>query len=271
MDQTPPRLDRQRLSTLAALVALAYGLIRVVVLPAARADLAVFGLLIRFDFNTPFFMLVLAAALAVAGADWLIRSHPYAAQASPTIEHWVIPGLAALGVGAILARIPNGLPFATGLVLAAGLLVAVVAAEFFVLDVSDPRHDLAAIGLRALAYLLLVGALFAILATGLRAVFAVPLVMASSMSVAWRLIRLGDPAKSAWQHGAIIGLIAAEIAWALHYWWIPPLREALVLGLIVYLATGIVLAQRQGTLDRRRAFEYGVVCVITLAVIFAFA
>lgn len=256
---------------MAALVTLAYGLIRVVVLPAARAEFAIFGLLIRFDFNTPFFMLVLAAALAVAGADWLIRSHPHASQASPAIEHWVIPGLAALGVGALLARIPNGLPFAVGLVLAAGLLVAVVAAEFFVLDASDPRHDLAAFGLRALASLLLVGALFVILATGLRAVFAVPLVLAASLSVAWRLIRLGEPTKPAWQHGAIIGLIVAEIAWALHYWWIAPLREALVLGLIVYLSTGIVLAQRQDNLDRRRAIEYGVVCILALALIFAFA
>jgi hypothetical protein len=271
VDHTPPRLDRQRLSSLAALVLLAYGLIRVVVLPAARAEFAIFGLLIRFDFNTPFFMLVLAAALAVAGADWLIRSHPYAAQSKPTVEHWVIPGLAALGAGAILARIPNGLPFAAGLSLAAALLVAVVAAEFFVLDVTDPRHDLAAIGLRALACLLLVGALFAVLATGLRAIFAVPLVMASSAAVAWRLIRLGDPANPAWQHGSIIGLIATEIAWALHYWWIEPLREALVLGLIVYLATGIVLAQRQGSLKPRRAIEYGLVGAVSLVIIFAFA
>ncbi len=66
-------------------------------------------------------------------------------------------------------------------------------------------------------------------------------------------------------------MIAAEIAWALHYWWIEPLREALVLGLIVYLATGISLAQRQGNLDGRRALEYGLVGAITLAVIFAFA
>jgi hypothetical protein len=263
-----PRLDRQRLSTLAALVLLSYGLIRVVVLPEVQAQVTFLGLVVRIDINAPLVLLSLAAALAVAGADWLIRVHPHMQPGQVAFEHWVVPGLAALGVGAILTRIPDGAPFWIGLGLAAVLLVSVIAAEFIVVDPADPRFDPAAIGLRALSYLLLIGTLFAIRAAGMRAAFAVPLILVASGAVAWRLLRLTDPLAPQWLHGALIGGVTAQIAWGLHYWPISPLREALLLGTLVYLAGGIVEARRGPRLERRQAVELAVVGAVALAAIF---
>ena len=251
-----PQPDRDRLSVLTALVLLAYTLLRIVVLPTLTAEFSLLGLLIRLELNTRMVLLSLSAALTVAGADWLIRAHPWYQPNQPTIEHWVVPGLAALGAGAILARIPEGPGWWLGLVLAASLLIAVLATEFIVLDPDDPRYDGASVGLTALSYLLLVGALFATWATGLRATFAIPLVLAACTAVAWRLLRLQQPQSPVLTHAALIGIATSEIAWALHYWPIPPLRVSLLLGLGVYLGAGLALAHLRREMNRATALEF---------------
>jgi len=65
-----PQPDRDRLSTLTALVILSYALIRIVVLPIFSAELTFAGLIFEFKVDTRLIMLTLAAALTVAGADW---------------------------------------------------------------------------------------------------------------------------------------------------------------------------------------------------------
>lgn len=259
-----PQPNRDRLSVLTALVLLTYALLRIVVLPTLTVEFGLVGLLLRFELNTRIVLLSLSAALTVAGVDWLIRAHPWYQPNRPTVEHWMVPGLAALGAGTILARIPEGPAWWLGLVLAASLLVAVLATEFIVLDPDDPRYDVASVGLTALSYLLLVGALFAIRSTGLRATFAVPLVLAACAAVAWRLLRLQQPESPALLHAGLIGIVASQVAWALHYWPIPPLRASLILGLGVYLGTGLALAHLRREMDRASALEFSTVGAVAL-------
>jgi hypothetical protein len=267
MAQELPQPDRNRLGVVMALVLLTYALLRVVVLPSLTAEVRLLGLIVRVEFNTRFVMLTLAAALTIAGADWLIRAHPWLEPGESTREHWVIPGLAALGVGAILARIPEGPAWWLGLLLAAALLAAVLATEFIVVKDEDPRYDGASVGLTALAYLLLVGSLFAIRATGLRATFAIPLFFLASTAVSWRLLHLQQPHTPMWRYAALIGLIIAQLAWGLHYWPVSPLREALVLGLGVYLGMGLALAHERQEFDRGTTIELSSVGAIALAAI----
>jgi hypothetical protein len=267
VDHELPQPDRDRVSTLTALLLLTYTLIRIVTLPSYEAEFTLLGLLIRLELNASFVMLTIAALLAAAGSDWLIRSHPAVKDGGIRPEHWVIPGLAALGTGAILIRIPEGPGLWIGLILTAALLVAVLMSEFIVLDPEDPRHDTAAIGLTALAYLLLVGALFVIRATGLRAAFAIPLPPIACGAVAWRLLRLARIRTFAFRYALLISGITAQIAWGLHYWPLPPLRGALLLGLIVYLGNGLALAHEGGMLERIRIIEFAVVGVIGIAAV----
>lgn len=271
MDLDLPQPDRDRVSTLTALLLLTYTLIRIVTLPSYETEFSFLGLLIRLELNASLVMLTIAAFLAAAGSDWLIRSHPAVKNGSTRPEHWVIPGLAALGTGVILVRIPEGPALWLGLILTAALLVAVLVSEFIVLDAEDPRHDTAAIGLTALAYLLLIGALFAIRATGLRAAFAIPLTFCACAAVAWRLLRLARIKTSAVRYGLLISTIAAQISWGLHYWPLPPLRGALILGLVVYLGNGLVLAHEEGNLGRIRIIEFAVVGVIGLTAVLMLA
>jgi hypothetical protein len=265
-----PRPDRDRLSVLTALVLLTYTLLRIVVLPSLQAEVSLLGIAIRVEFNTRFVLLTLAAALTAAGTDWLIRAHPWWQPDRATRVHWVIPGMAALAIGAVLARIPEGPTWWLGLGLAAALLAALLVTEFVVFDPDDPRYDGASVGLTALAYLLLVGSLFALRATGMRATLSIPLVFLACSAVAWRLLQLQQPEKPVLRYALLVGVGAAEIGWGLHYWPISPLRMALLLGLGVYVATGLSLAHLRRQVGRATWMEYSVVGSLALAAILIF-
>lgn len=268
MDRQLPQPDRERLSVLTALVLLTYALLRIVVLPGLSAQVSFLGLLIRLEIDTRMILLTLVAGLAAAGGDWLIRSHPWWKPGQSTFAHLVIPALAALVVGAILARVPEGPAWWVGLLLGAALLVATLATEFIVFDSDDPRYEGASVGLTALAYLLLVASLFWLRATGLRATFSVPLAFLVCSMVPWRLLRLQQPHTRVLPYALFIGVIAAQIAWGLHYWPMEPLRTALVLGLGVYLGTGLVLAHLRREVDRATGLEFSVLGLTALAAIF---
>jgi hypothetical protein len=268
-----PQPDRDRLSTLTALVILTYALIRIVVLPIFSAELAFAGLIFEFEVDTRLIMLTLVAALTVAGADWLLRSHPALKPGDQTFEHWIVPGMTALAAGIILTRLPGGTAVWIGLAAGATLLMAVLLAEFLIHDPADPRHDLAAVVLRTLAYLLLVGILFTMHAVDLRSVYRVPLSLAVVMVISWRLLQIptsGDD-QAAVVFALIVGGISAQLVWALHYWPLPSFRFALLVGLFVYISNGLMETMRAGEMSRARLIEFASVALVGLTGILVFS
>ncbi len=267
MDLPLPKPDQDRLSSMTALILLTYGLVRVIQLPSLEWEFSFLGLLIRLEFETRTFMVLLAGALSFAGADWLVRSHPRAQELTPGVEHRVVPGFAALGAGAILTRVPAGAPLAAGLVAAGILLAAIFWAEFVVFDASDPRRDWASLGLRTLSFLLLVGAFVIIRISGLRAAFAVPLVFLSSAAIAWRWLKLERHVGIEAVLAPTIGWVVAQIAWGLHYWPLSPVRGALILGATSYLSLGLAWGHLAARWDRNMLLELGLVALGSVAVL----
>jgi hypothetical protein len=265
-----PAPNSDRLSTLTALVLLTYALIRIVSLPTYEAEFVVFGVLIRIVLNTRLIMLTVAALLTAAGADWLVRSHPANSPELSTLPHLIVPGLAALGAGAILTRLPQGLALWIGLPLGALVIVGVLYAEFLVIDRDDERFGLASIGLRTLAYMLLVGSFFTLGATGQRAVYSVPVALLAISAVTWRLELLaGHALRAAILDALVAGVIGGQILWAAHYWPITPVRLALSIGLLVYIENGLVDTYRKEEFSRGRVFEFAVLALIGYGAIFA--
>lgn len=262
-----PQPDLDRLSTLAALVLLTYGLVRVIELPTLGLDLTGLGMVIPLSINTRTIMLALAAALAVVGSDWLAEAHPMAPRGRGAIEHWILPGLASYGFGTLLTRVPEGPTLWIGLILAAVALVAVFVAEFIAIDPGDPRRRMALVGLEALAYLLLLQVAFSIRLLNLRGVFSIPILLGSGSAIAWRLLRLRQPAKRVLLHGSSVGWGLAQLGWALHYLPLPPLRGALLLTLAFYVALGLGDAALEGPRLSRRAAEYGLIGALGLGAI----
>ncbi|NIM93704.1 MAG: hypothetical protein GTO18_08335 [Anaerolineales bacterium] len=260
-----PRLER--ISVLTILVLLTYGLIRMIELPTVAFEAAILGLLIEVDFETQSLFLILAAALAAAGTNWLIMGHPYSKYVRH-VENWVIPTFAAVAIGVFVIRIPPGPFLWLGVVLGALLLVIVFTAEFIVSFPRDPRYELVAIGLNGLAFLLLAAAFFAIFALQLRAIFAIPLVFVATFLITWRLLRLSYPDVRLWLWALIIAVIAAQIATGLHYLPLVPLRVSLLLGVTVYLSYQFILSHLRRELKLGILVEYIVVGMISLVAIF---
>ncbi len=262
-----PQPDLDRLSTLAALLLLTYGLVRIIELPTLGLDLTLLGLVIPLTLNTRTVMLALAAALTVVGADWLAEAHPQAPQGRKAIEHWILPGLASFGSGVLLTRVPEGSALWIGLVVTAVALMAVFVAEFIAIDPDDPRRRTALVGLEALAYLLLLQITFSIRLLNLRGVFALPILFGGGAAIAWRLLRLRQPTRRVLLHGASIGWGLAQIGWALHYWPLPPLQGALILTLAFYIGLGLAATILEAATLRHRALEYSLIGLLGMVAI----
>lgn len=267
MNNELPHPDRDRLSILIALVLLAYSLIRIVSLPTAVLQYSLLGLLFRFEIDTGTVMIALATLLSVSGADWVIRTHPEVGDSQGSLEHWILPALAAMGIGVIVIRLPAGLLLATGLLSAAILFGVIIRWEFISADLNDPRLPGARLGLRIVSFLLLTGTLFAIFATGARAIVAIPSVFLASLGVSWRVLRLQLKRRPLWQFALLNGWLVAQLSWGLHYWPAPPIQEAIVLTVAAYMGNELLEGHLRGAFALRRGVEIIAIGLITLAVI----
>jgi len=262
-----PSLDR--LSVLTAVILLAYALARALDLPTRAVGTTLFGSAVGIELNGPVLMLLLVAALISAGADALIRSHPrlegwtrYA-----TAIHWILPGATALALGSVLNRTPDGPLWWLGLGLSAVALIAVLVAEYTVVDRADAAWDLAALGLTALTFALAL-VLFALLhSLSARALISASAAGLFAAALALRLFVLKDAAPGeAALYAAVVGLITAEAVWALNYWRVSASSATLLALVPFYLSAGIAQQQLAGRLNRRLWIEYAVVGALGLAV-----
>lgn len=266
-EQRPPLPERDQIAALTALILLAYGLIRIVTLPAGLIELEALGLLVRLEFNARLVMVGLAGALAAIGSEWVMHSHPISSVRSPGLGSRVLPGLAALSAGGILSLLPLGPLWVLGLALAGGLIFAVLLAEFVVLDREDARTPQAGAAIRLLGVLIAVGVAYAVRANQLRAIFLVPAVFAVVALVCWRAIGLAVPRSRQRPYAIACGLLAAQLAWGLHYWPIRPVQLALLVGLVSYLGSGLGIANLRGRLRPDLLYEFSAVAVATVAVV----
>jgi Protein of unknown function (DUF5656) len=245
------------LSALAALVLLAIALVRIVSLPELETQIEAFGLVVRLRLSTDLVLIGLASAVTVTGADWMVRSHPLLQGVARRYDHLVLPGLWTLASGVVLTALPEGPGLWLGLPLTAALLLAVLVAEFIVVDPEDPRAEAASLALRALGIAFLAISLAGILGHDTRAIFAVPAALVSGSAVAWRALRLRGPTRRAPLYALLVGTVIAQLAWALHYSPVSPLQGAILLAVAGYFTLGAVEAHAGGQLTLRRALEYG--------------
>jgi hypothetical protein len=239
-----------------------------VVLPSIETELQFLGLLIEIEFRTQSIMLILAAALAAVGTDWLIQAHPQRERTRLAAENWVIPALAALAVGVIVIRVQSGISLWIGLLLSALLLIAIFSAEFIVSYPDDPRYEWVASILTGLALLLLTAAFVTIYTTQLRALFAVPLTFFAGSIVSWRVLKLNLPSSRVWPWAILISSVTSQMAVGLHYWPISALPISLLLGLTHYVCYRLVSVHMMDELKRADFLENTIVASIALIGIF---
>lgn len=257
-----PHPDLDRLSSLSALLLLAYGSVRLATLPTYTAEVGMLGLVVPIVVNTRLVMLVMAAALSTLGADWLVGSHPALDGRRTPLVKLVVPGLAAVGIGAFLTGIPTGPAFWMGLPLGAAVLMLAFTAEFYVTDREAPHFTSWSLVLHILAYLLLLEIFFAARATALRSIFVVPVSFTTATAVGWRLLSLQADKPEIRDIALIAGWIAAQLSWGLHYLPVRPIQGAILVTLVLYVTLTLMSRYITGDLDLREAIMTAAVSLI---------
>src|SRR3972149_3995643 len=102
-------INRERLSVLVALILLSLSLMPLIESPTGGIGTSFLGTPLRLEFSGTTLVALLAASLACAGVDTLMRAHPLVRRGEVTLvlPHWIMPGLAVVVASQILGNITN--------------------------------------------------------------------------------------------------------------------------------------------------------------------
>ena len=237
-----------RFAIVSAAIMLAFALTQLISFPARQLAFSVFGIQLNFifDFNTV--ITLLTAALAAAGMDWLLLSHPDKDQYESRwayLRHWIMPVLTSLVIGIALNAFAGEALWWIVFLLGSLLLMAVFVAEYNVVPSEGIRHPLARIGLTGLSFALFLLLAIALYAANLRLYLRLPLLGLCALLVISRSIylRVGR-----WEvlWALVNSLILAEVAVGFHYLPLPPIQIGLYLVGIAYGLTSMVTAIKEG-------------------------
>lgn len=270
MAERIPRLNRDRLSVLIALILLTSVLFRFVQLPRVTRQFHLLGSPLEVNLTGTGLLVVLVAGLAAMGARYVLAAHPDAPDRLPRPLYfsWVLPGLLG-GMAAYLVELaPGEAVWGGGLLLAMLLIGLAVAAEFVALSPRHPASTRARLGLNILAYLLALLFFYMVYRTRARSLVTATEVTLVAFLLALDLLGVAEArAARVVLYSAVIGLLVGEATWAMNYWRLDNWTAGLLLLLFFYLATGIV---QQYLLDRLRPavlLEFGLVTAAVLALV----
>ncbi|MBO9371014.1 MAG: hypothetical protein J7575_08010 [Chloroflexi bacterium] len=270
MAERIPRLNRDRLSVLIALILLTSVLFRFVQLPQVTRRFHLLGSPLEVNLTGTGLLVVLVGGLAAMGARYILAAHPDAPDRlpRPLVFSWVLPGLMG-GMAAYLVELaPTEVVWAGGLLLAMLLIGLTVAAEFAALSPRHPAATRARLGLNILAYLLALLFFYLIYRTRARSLVTATEITLVAFLIALDLLGVAETrATRVVLYSGIIGLLVGEATWALNYWRLDNWTASLLLLLFFYLATGIT---QQYLLDRLKPavlLEFGLVTAAVLTLV----
>ncbi len=270
MAERIPRLNRDRLSVLIALILLTSVMFRFVQLPQVTRRFHLLGSPLEVNLTGTGLLVVLVGGLAAMGARYILAGHPDAPDRlpRPLVFSWVLPGLIG-GMAAYLVELaPTEVVWAGGLLLAMLLIGLTVAAEFAALSPRHPAATRARLGLNVLAYLLALLFFYLIYRTRARSLITATEITLVAFLIALDLLGVAETrAVRVVLYSGIIGLLVGEATWALNYWRLDNWTASLLLLLFFYLATGIA---QQYLLDRLKPavlLEFGLVTAAVLTLV----
>jgi hypothetical protein len=245
MDEHQHLPDINRLSILVAVVLLAYALMPFVNVPERGVFFQLPGVFIVIRLTFPALISVVAALLAATGSTWLFEDHPHFRDRRARI-YWLLPGLTAWVVGTTLGTLEVSLQWWAVFAMGALLLVAVMLAEYIVLDDYDIRHAPASAALTAVSFGLFLILAVATRAAGLRLyeILATLVPSVALLSLRTLFLRLNGRWRIAWATG--IALFIGQLMIGLFYLPVPPLRFALLLTGAAYAVTAIAGGIEEG-------------------------
>lgn len=219
-------------------------------------------------------ILLAVVALAGLGTDGILRSHPRAQLTGPadTAPFLFVPVLLALAAGLFLEEVEAVSGYAT--IPAVAAASAVFAAALYAEYVSVMSHGASYAAGRLLLNIITYVAAFIFYAVVyaydvalLPSAFAIGLF---SMLLAVEVFRESEAdAYRALIFSAVIGLVVAEVHWALYFIALEDFLAGVLLLMVFYQATGLIQHHLTGHLDRRIAMEFSAVTAVGVVVVIA--
>lgn len=243
---------------LAAAILLAYALSRFVQLPGWEAGFQLPGLYVSIPINVQTIVTLLVAGMTATGANWLLSDHPRLGQKN-RVEHWLLPALTAWVIGLPLYQMPLGPPWWVGFALGAGLLMLVLVAEYIAVDPQDVRQPVAAAGLTAVSFALLMALAISLRFTGQRLSLILPALTLAVGLVSLRTLNLRLHGRWLFFQAAVVALVVGQMGAALYYWPLSPVSYGLILLGPAYSLTSLIAGLEEGEPLRQAIVEPAVV------------
>ena len=143
--------DSGKLSTVSAMVILAYTLLPFTRASTQRINLSILGFLVDFQLNMYVLVSLLVALLTAFGMDWMLRDHPFFNNQG-TLPYMILPTLTTAAIGLPLGILEVSPSWWVIMILGSILLILVLIAEYISIDQVDVRYPLALMVLSGISY-----------------------------------------------------------------------------------------------------------------------
>ncbi len=263
-----------RMFTLLAMIAIGPALLKLIELPQRNLSFPIFGAPLLVTLSTNTLVITLLPAFTVAGVDWILREHPAARRGEfPYLfPFWIAPGLGALALTLVLTRLDSWPLWigAIGLGIAAiGLLIY---GEYTMLSPGAPNYAVARLTVLALTFLVAFVLFTVIYGQRERTIASATSVALIAFLLSLELLNPFDIGLGrALLNAGVIAALLAQAVWAANYWRISNYAVGVLLLAFFYVLVGLSQQYHQGTLTRGVLIEYGVISLVTLAVVWAIA
>jgi hypothetical protein len=268
LERPTPNLDR--LSVFIGVIVLTPVLIRFVNTSPRTISFAVLGSPVSFEMTGTWLTTVMLLAMTCMGANAVIRAHPRMLQPDPprAFTFWILPGLAGLNAGILLARAPTWPLWWAGLLLTGSVIALIVLAEFATVDPDVLGYARSRLILNIVAYALAFVSFTLIYGTRWRSFVTAPAVSAVGFVLAFELLNTTEvPMRRAALYGLLTAILLGECAWALNYWRLASLAGGLIMLLIFYTVVGIAQQILLSRLTQRTLAEFAVVGAVIFLLI----
>lgn len=255
-----PYPSAERMGVLTASILLTFALSRLVSSPRLTLSIALPGFYFALPLTLGAGMTLLAALLSATGMNWLLGAS-FGAKARA--EHWMLPALTTLVLGAFLALLPGIAAWLPGIAFGGVLLLGVFLAEHIAAEPSAPAYGIARAGLTALGRVLFLIAAAALRFASMRMFLLAPALFLAAFFISLRILRLEDSERWNFGWAAGIGIVCMQIGAGLHYWNLTPIQFAVALAGPFYALT-LLFANLAETMPPRRA-AFGPALMVLLA------
>lgn len=278
LDESPSRIkgvlaSLDRLSLLVSFVLVGLTLSLILDLPSRRVELSLLGSEASVTVSGTWLIALMLAALTAAGVDSIARTHPrvHLGEARYIFILWILPSLIVLAATVLLSMTEVRVYGLIGVGLAGALLAAVVLAEYVTIDLRDRWYSAARLGINLAVYLAALVLFATIYSWKVRSLYSAPAIGGAAGLLALELLR-GSEADlgRTWLYAAVVGLSIGEFVWALNYWNITGFIGGALLLIFFYALSGIVQQYLWGRLNRLVFFEFSVIVLGAVVLLFRF-